>query len=192
MYHDEGHWEGSDFTDLSWDYDDPDGIDQISSIHADSEISILETAPAPQPESGPQDLVEGDLLSQVDTDPMPVIGPPVVNLALASQIGPPVVPPTHGPVRKRFKAIIGSEVRQKELIAIRNGLFADILPPMGREEKRKLCENLVAFESHREEVLARLNNPAYVYAVLNEVLLCRTAERDRLFVLGHAMRFHLL
>jgi hypothetical protein len=50
----------------------------------------------------------------------------------------------------------------------------------------------LAFESRREEVLARLNNHAYVYAVLKEVLGSRTGERDRLLVLKHAKRFHLL
>jgi hypothetical protein len=174
----DSRWEGPDW---SWEEDNPDGIDQICFIHSDSETTIPETAPS---------LQQPGLLSQVDTYPMPVIGPPVVGLALASQIGPPVLPPTHGSVKQRFMAIIGSDPRQKELIAIRNGLFADILPPMGREEKRKLCENFLAFESRREEVLARLNNRAYVCAVLKEVLLCRTAERDRLFVLGHATRFH--
>jgi hypothetical protein len=61
--------------------------------------------------------------------------------------------------------IIGSEIRQKELMALRRGLFADVLPPMQREEKRKWSENLMTFEGHREEILGRLNDPVCVSAV---------------------------
>jgi hypothetical protein len=96
------------------------------------------------------------------------------------------------PVRQRFIAIIGSEIRQKELMALRRGLFADILPPMDRQEKRVLSANLMGFNRFQEIILARLNDPAYVSAVLDEVLRCRTNPRDRELVLNHARRLDLI
>jgi hypothetical protein len=90
-------------------------------------------------------------------------------------------------VRERFLAIIGSEIHLQELKALRQGLFADILPPMQRDEKRLWSKNLVTFERHREEILARLNNPFCVSVVLNEVLRCRS-NRQRMPIIMHAAR----
>jgi hypothetical protein len=82
--------------------------------------------------------------------------------------------------------IIGSEIRQKELIALRKGLFAKILPPMERQEKRLWAANLVTFESHYEAVLALLSVPVNVAAVLQVVLSLRNV-REQFPVRVHAV-----
>jgi hypothetical protein len=157
-----------------------DMFDQDLSLDAESGVSVNAH---PQPPLSEE-------VSGARRMPTAVIGPPVVGLALASQIGPSVRPPTHGSVKERFMAIIGSEIRQKELMSLRRGLFADILPPMRREEARTLSANLMGLNRRREIVLARLSNPIYVWAVLDEVLRFRTTPRDRESVLKHAKRFH--
>jgi hypothetical protein len=79
----------------------------------------------------------------------------------------------NGTVEGRLKAIIGSTLRQKELKALRQGLFKDLLPAMTRDERRNKAAHLMALESRRAEVLAFLDKPEVIPAVVEAVLTSR-------------------
>jgi hypothetical protein len=87
--------------------------------------------------------------------------------------------PVPGSVRARLFKLIGSEIHQPELIALRRGLFKDILPAPTREEKRLWCENMVAFECHRDQILPLLDFPEFVSRVQFEVLRLRKPKQRR-------------
>jgi hypothetical protein len=74
------------------------------------------------------------------------------------------------PVLDRLTHIIGDEPRQKELLALRMGLFRDIFKSQpSRQEKRCKQANIAAFERERDKILPRLQDPKTIWAVFNEV-----------------------
>jgi hypothetical protein len=79
----------------------------------------------------------------------------------------------NGTVETRLHSIIGDQIRQNELKALREGLFTEILPEITRDEKRTRSAHLKVFESHRAEVLPFLEKPEVIAAVVEAVLTSR-------------------
>jgi hypothetical protein len=87
---------------------------------------------------------------------------------------------------ERIRELIGSDIRQKELITLQLGMFKDILPPPTREEKRSRTLNVASFDRHRDEVLALLDSPDIIREVLVVVFESRTQRSERNSLLAHA------
>jgi hypothetical protein len=160
-----------EFWERTWPEDESEDLGPGLSVHLDDQVP-----PSPM----------ADVISDRELSPLSDVQQPGLD-----EEGYPTVRQSAGSVRERFLAILGSEIHQSTLKALREGLFKDILPPMQRNEKRKWCENLMAFESHRERVLARLDDPACVRAVVHMVLNGPN-ERQRESVFAHATKHHLL
>jgi hypothetical protein len=91
-----------------------------------------------------------------------------------------------GSVEGRFRAIIGANVRQSELISIRQGsLFKDILPKLTRGEKRTKTLNLATFESCRAKVLEVLECPGAIAEVVRVALEGRAKVLEKQALLMH-------
>jgi hypothetical protein len=93
----------------------------------------------------------------------------------------------NGSVAARFRAIIGDEIRQTELIALHQGLFSHVLPPLSRSEKRTKTYHLMTFEQHRVEVLDILDTEDGIARVVEAALASRANEREWRGVLSHIM-----
>jgi hypothetical protein len=75
-----------------------------------------------------------------------------------------------GSVESAMVAILGIPPSQRELLAIRAALFADILPQATRSEKRRRDLNMGTFEAFRSKVIPMLSHPAMIAAILNLVM----------------------
>jgi hypothetical protein len=95
-------------------------------------------------------------------------------------------------VESRFRAILGSTIRQQELIALRKGLFQKLLPELCRSERRTKAENLRLFERHRDIVLAILESPLAVQEVMEVASRHRTSEKDARELLFHFKMIHAI
>jgi DNA-binding TFAR19-related protein (PDSD5 family) len=93
-------------------------------------------------------------------------------------------------VMDRLTAIIGSEIRQSELIKLRKQLFLSILGPPNRAEKRLKQANVDAFEAHRSQILETLNTPSAIATVTKIAMEHRSRAFEREMVLMHALRVH--
>jgi hypothetical protein len=92
-----------------------------------------------------------------------------------------------GSVRARFRAIIGDDIRQTELIVLHQDLFWHVLPPLSRREKRTKTYHLMTFEEHRVEVLDILDTEDGIARVVEAALASRVNEREWRAVLSHIM-----
>ena len=79
-----------------------------------------------------------------------------------------------GPVERELKRILGSSPQQRELLALRKGLFKGILPPASREEKRSKRANLRAFEWNAQRILCALRE----YGIEHRVRMIAYRERQ--------------
>jgi hypothetical protein len=86
--------------------------------------------------------------------------------------------PSRGSVEERFNSILASPIRKAELIVLQMRLFADIIPPFTRAEKRGRSALLASYEARRTEVLARLQLPVNVQEFLKVALATRRISRD--------------
>jgi hypothetical protein len=91
----------------------------------------------------------------------------------------------HGTVLERLKCIIGSEIRQNELITLRRGLFKDILPQMTRDEKRNKSINVSCLEGHRIELLSLLDRQVVIRQVLHIVYESRQKVQEQRELFAH-------
>jgi hypothetical protein len=85
----------------------------------------------------------------------------------------------------RLNSIIGSEVRQSELLTLRKTLFADILGKPSRSECRLKVANVAAFEAHRGEIMEMLDNRAVLASVTRIALRNRSKMAEKETVLMH-------
>jgi hypothetical protein len=95
-------------------------------------------------------------------------------------------------VESRLNDIVGSPIRQHELIALRKGLFEHLLPKLSRSECRKKADNLTIFEKHREIVLAILESAPGVQEVMDVASRHRASERDWRQLLFHLKTIHAI
>jgi hypothetical protein len=86
--------------------------------------------------------------------------------------------------------LIGTRIRQKELLLLRQGLFAAILPPTSRDERRLRPANARTFERFRESILPWLGNPNVTRQIVHMVLQAR-GNREREVVLLYIYRDQL-
>jgi hypothetical protein len=92
-------------------------------------------------------------------------------------------------VIERLNCIIGSEIRQTELMILRNGLFYGIMGRATRTEKRLKVSNAAAFEAHRPELMVLLERPGIMAAIRQIAIEHRSKAVEKEMVLMHA--FHL-
>jgi hypothetical protein len=90
-----------------------------------------------------------------------------------------------GSVERRLCALIGDGARQSELISLRKGLFKHLMPPLTRREKRTKSANLETFEGFREALLAVLDTPEGVAAVVEVACANRIRDHERFALQAH-------
>jgi hypothetical protein len=79
----------------------------------------------------------------------------------------------------RLTTIVGSELSQLELLALREGLFQHILPRATRQEKRLKSNNVMSFEMHQSTLLPFLAAPAAASAVIALIFEMRQKASQR-------------
>jgi hypothetical protein len=89
---------------------------------------------------------------------------------------------------EKLSSVIGSEIRQSELLSLRSPVFAQILGRPTRSECRLKEANEAAFEAHRSEIISILDNPAVVTEVTRIALRNRTKLAEREAVLMAALK----
>jgi hypothetical protein len=119
--------------------------------------------------------------------PVEPSGPPSANvtpeeipMASTESKGSPPATVIQGRVEARLAAILGTPIRQRELISLREGLFARVLPRLQRDERRRKSSNMLVFESHQHAVLAVLESSVAMQQVVNIALAMRKGKRDHI------------
>jgi hypothetical protein len=84
----------------------------------------------------------------------------------------------------RIRAITGADPTQAALIALRRGLFKDILPELSRPDKRKKNSNIATIEKHRAQLLPLFDTKDGIDEVFKVVLdeMKRTAHRNEVLM----------
>jgi hypothetical protein len=92
-------------------------------------------------------------------------------------------------VMRRLRAITGVTAPQKALIALRKGLFKSIVPRVTRDESREKTLNVATIEQYRVPILAILETPEAIAAVLDVVLreMKRPAHREEVLMHQHGI-----
>jgi hypothetical protein len=163
-----------------------------------------EVMPPPAVSEGPAD--EEDVNEPFASDPDPGAvhdrgGPPIA----AAQ--PPVLPsdgrvtmgfrPSYSQpdqfagetVIRRLRRMTGVDTPQKALLALRRGLFKNIVPRVTRDESREKKLNVATIEQFRDSILALLESPEAIAEVLVVVLneMRRPAHREEVLMHKHGI-----
>jgi hypothetical protein len=87
-------------------------------------------------------------------------------------------------VMGRLTTITGVAPPQRALLALRKGLFRDIVPQVTRDESREKPENVARIEQYRASILPLLETKDAITEVLDVVLkeMKRKAHRDEVLM----------
>jgi hypothetical protein len=86
--------------------------------------------------------------------------------------------------------LVGTRIQQKDLLTLRQGIFAAIFPPISRNEKRLRPVNAGTFEKYRYWIAPMLCDPTVRRAIVYAVLHAR-GNREREVILSHLYRDQL-
>ena len=102
------------------------------------------------------------------------------SLALKSNSGPP------GIAIKALTNILGQEPTHKELLALRMGLFNNIMPNPTRAERRSKLKNIEKMEEYADSIVRVVSNKATQKEIVRLALSLRR-EREGREILMHAI-----
>jgi hypothetical protein len=93
-----------------------------------------------------------------------------------------------GTVAARFRAMLGSDLRQDELLTLRRGLMESLFPAPNRDEKRMKAVMVASWEAKKHEVLAVLDRPEAIREGLRVAAEVRVKQRDQHQLWGHVLQ----